>query len=81
MEKGTDLTRFTPYEDLPEYLTPEECRTYLSLCRNGVYDLLRRGEIPHRRFGRIIRIPKTALFDSHGKTDPTSPSPKGGYER
>jgi len=53
----------------------------LSLSRNGVYDLLRRGEIPHRRFGRIIRIPKTALFDSHGKTDPTSPSPKGGYER
>ena len=55
------LTRHTPYEDLPEFLTPEECRRYLAISRNGIYDLLRRGDIPHRRFGRIIRIPKTAL--------------------
>ena len=51
----------TPYEDLPEYLTPAELQTYLGLSRNTVYELLRRGEIEHRRFGRAIRIPKTAL--------------------
>jgi hypothetical protein len=26
-----------------------------------VYDLLRRNAIPHRRYGRMIRIPKDAL--------------------
>jgi excisionase family DNA binding protein len=80
MEGQADLTRSTPYEDLPEYLTPEECRTYLALSRNGIYDLLRRGEIPHRRFGRIIRIPKTALLNGRSNSE-TAPSTKGGYER
>ena len=53
--------RTIPYDELPEYLTPGELRAYLSLSRNGVYELLRRNEIPHVRFGRLIRIPKTAL--------------------
>lgn len=57
------LTRFTRYEDLPEFLTPDECRAYLAISRNGIYDMLRRGDITHRRFGRIIRIPKTALVN------------------
>lgn len=50
-----------PYSDLPEYLTPAEVQAYLSLSRTTVYDLLRRNEIQHVRFGRSIRIPKTAL--------------------
>jgi excisionase family DNA binding protein len=54
-------SRTIPYEELPQYLTPAELQAYLSLSRNTVYDLLRRNEIPHRRFGRTIRIPKTAL--------------------
>jgi excisionase family DNA binding protein len=54
-------SRSTPYAELPEFLTPEEFRVYLSLGRNTVYDLLRRGEVPHSRYGRIIRIPKTAV--------------------
>lgn len=53
--------RVTPYNDLPEYLTPDEFRAYVSLGRNTIYDLLRRKEIPFVRFGRAIRIPKTAL--------------------
>jgi excisionase family DNA binding protein len=51
----------TPYEDLPEYLSPEELRDYLRLGRNTVYDLLRRDAIAHVRFGRTIRIPKASL--------------------
>jgi excisionase family DNA binding protein len=54
-------SRSTPYAELPEFLTPEEFRAYLGLGRNTVYDLLRRGDVPHRRFGRIIRIPKSAV--------------------
>ena len=55
------IARSIPYELLPEFLSPEEFRQYLGLSRNGVYELLRRQEIPHVRFGRLIRIPKTAL--------------------
>lgn len=51
----------TPYENLPEYLSPEEFGAYLRLSRNTTYELLRRGEIPHKRYGRTIRIPKSAL--------------------
>jgi excisionase family DNA binding protein len=55
-------SRATPYEQLPEFLSPEEFGAYLVLSRNTTYELLRRGEVPHRRFGRAIRIPKTALL-------------------
>ena len=57
----TPIDRRTPVADLPEYLTPDEFRAYVGLSRSTVYDLLRRQEIPSVRFGRCIRIPKTAL--------------------
>jgi excisionase family DNA binding protein len=49
------------FADLPQFLTVEEFRTVVGLGRSTVYDLLRRGAIPHRRFGRVVRIPKSAL--------------------
>ena len=55
------IDRHTPFDALPEYLSPEECRAYLALGRSTMYDLLQRHEIAHVRFGRCIRIPKTAL--------------------
>jgi excisionase family DNA binding protein len=56
------VSRSQPYDSLPEFLTPEEFREYVSISRSTVYDLLRRGEIPHVNYGRCIRIPKTALL-------------------
>lgn len=55
------ISRSTPLDQLPEFLSPEEFRVYLGLGRSTVYDLLQRDEIPHQRFGRCIRIPKSAL--------------------
>jgi excisionase family DNA binding protein len=55
------MNRTIPFEELPEYLTPLEVQTYLGLSRGTVYELLRRNEIQHVRFGRTIRIPKAAL--------------------
>ena len=51
------IDRRTPIADLPEFLSPQEFQAYLGLSRSTVYDLLRRGEIPSRRFGQCIRIP------------------------
>lgn len=56
-----DIDRATPLDALPEFLSPEEFRTYLGLGRATCYELIRRGEIPCIRFGRLIRIPKSAL--------------------
>jgi excisionase family DNA binding protein len=55
------IDRRTPISDLPEFLSPEEFMQYVGLSRSTTYDLLRRDEIPHVRFGRCIRIPKAAL--------------------
>ena len=61
MKRAEKVTRTTPIRELPEFLSPEEFRNYVGLGRSTVYDLLRRHEIPHVKFGRCIRIPKTAL--------------------
>jgi len=55
------ISRAQPLESLPEFLTPEEFGAYMELGRGTVYELLRRAEIPHRRFGRLIRIHKSVL--------------------
>jgi excisionase family DNA binding protein len=65
---GGMSNRETPYEDLPEYLTPAEVRAYLHLSRGTVYELLRSNQIGHVRFGRTIRIPKSALRTTDGAT-------------
>jgi excisionase family DNA binding protein len=57
----THIDRMTPFEALPEFLSPDEFRAYMGLSRSMVYELLRRGELPHQRFGKCIRIPKSAL--------------------
>jgi hypothetical protein len=41
MNRPFQISRHTPFEDLPEYLTVDECRTYLGLSRGLCYDLLR----------------------------------------
>lgn len=56
------MTPETPYAQLPEFLSPEEFASYLRLGRNTVYELIRQEALAHLRFGRLIRIPKTALL-------------------
>ena len=55
------LNSWTPFADLPELLSPEEFRAVAGIGRTAMYDLLRRGDLPHVKFGRCIRIPKAAL--------------------
>ena len=55
------IDRNTKYDELPEYLTPDEFRVHLGLGKTTVYDLIERGQLPCKRFGRRIFIPKHAL--------------------
>lgn len=49
------------FEALADWVTPEEGRRFLRLGKTSMYEKLRSGEIPSRRFGRLVRIPKEAL--------------------
>lgn len=49
------------WEDLPDWLTPDEARVYLRCGRRQMYEALKKGDIPSRRVGRGIRIPKVAI--------------------
>ncbi len=55
------INRRTKLEDLPELLTPMEVRAFLGIGRNTVYELIESGELPARRFGQRLFIPKAAL--------------------
>lgn len=55
------ITRHTRFSDLPELLTPEEAREFLGISRNGIYELIRRGELRAVRFGKLLRVPRGAL--------------------
>lgn len=53
------------YDDLPDLLTPGDARAFLQVSRNTIYELLRTQAIRSVRFGRLIRIPKSALLEGH----------------
>ena len=50
------------FEELPDLVTPEQAGAFLQISRNSTYELLRSGEIPSIRFGRLLRIRKTDLL-------------------
>jgi len=45
-----------------DVLTVEQAAKFLRLGRNAIYDAVGRGEIPHRRIGRSIRLSRVALL-------------------
>ncbi len=57
------ISRTTKMEDLPEFLTPYEVRDFLGLGRDSVYKLIESGELPARRFGQRLFVPKAALLE------------------
>ncbi len=57
------IDRQTPFSDLPELLRPKEATEWLNLGRNAIYEAVKSGELPHRRIGGCIFIPKSALME------------------
>ena len=55
------VTRDTPWASLPDWLSTRNVQAYLGLGEDALYNRLKSGELPHRRFGRFIRVPKEAL--------------------
>ena len=44
-----------------DVLTVAQAAKFLRMGRNAVYDAVGRGQIPHRRIGRAIRLSRAAL--------------------
>jgi excisionase family DNA binding protein len=57
------ITRRTPLADLPEMLRVEEAADWLGISKGLVYTMVRNGEIPHCKFGRLVRVPRAALAE------------------
>ena len=57
----TEVNRSSRFDDLPDWLEVEHVGAYLGLGRTATYELIRAGEIPHKRFGRKIRMPQEAV--------------------
>jgi excisionase family DNA binding protein len=55
------VNRSTPIADLPELLRAEEAAAWLGISKGTLYELIRRGDIPHISIGRLVRIPRAAL--------------------
>jgi excisionase family DNA binding protein len=55
------------YEDLPDLCSPEDARAFLQVSRNTFYDLVKSGELPAIRFGKLIRVRKEMLLSGSGK--------------
>ena len=70
MTKNAELiTRWTRFEDLPEFLSPDEVMAFLGLGRGLVYDLLHTGALPTVRFGRLFRVHREALKAMKDRTN------------
>jgi excisionase family DNA binding protein len=55
------ITRFTRYDALPSYLNVDEVCVLLAIGRSHAYEMIRRGELPSVKFGRLVRVPRTAF--------------------
>ena len=50
------------FRDYPDALTPEEVREMLGIGSRLTYRLLRSGQIPSVRMGRLYRVPQVAVI-------------------
>lgn len=61
MPKRSSPKHIPSFDTLHDWATLDEAKALLRVGRVALTNLLKRGEIPSRRFGRRIRIPKEAL--------------------
>jgi excisionase family DNA binding protein len=62
MKKTEQVRHDRPrFEELADWVTPSEARQYLGLSRSSMYELIHSQTLPCKRFGRLIRVPKSAL--------------------
>jgi excisionase family DNA binding protein len=61
------ITRMTKFDELPQYLTAEEAAAWLATSKGLIYSMCASGQLESRRFGRLLRVPRSALNGQHGE--------------
>jgi excisionase family DNA binding protein len=51
-----------------DVLTVDEAAVFLRIGRNALYDAIGRGDVPHRRIGKTIRLSRAALVQWLGRS-------------
>jgi excisionase family DNA binding protein len=46
----------------PEWMTVDEIAAAMRVARRTVYLMIRRGELPTKRFGRLLRVHRSAVL-------------------
>lgn len=52
----TTITRYTPYSELPEWLSIEEVQAHLGIKRTLAYELAGSGKWKTLKAGRLVRV-------------------------
>jgi excisionase family DNA binding protein len=65
----TPVTRASRFEDLPELLNAREAATLLGCSPWTIYQYVNRKEIPYRRIGKLIYVPRS-FFDPKNVEQP-----------
>lgn len=50
-----------PVDPTGEVLTVDEAARFLKVGRNALYEAIGRGDVPHQRIGKVIRLSRTHL--------------------
>lgn len=67
------VTRTTPFQHLPEWLSVSEAAAVLGKSPWFVYENIHQGHIPHRRIGaKVLQIPKTFFHPDNAHAQVTA---------
>jgi excisionase family DNA binding protein len=81
VQKPVMFTPQTPLEDLPQFLTVEEWRTFMRIGRSSAYDLIRQGILPVIRLGGTVRISRESVVRYvTGNRNAASEAPESGVK-
>ena len=58
----SEITRTTPAEALPELLFVSEAAVWLGIGKTLCYELVKTGQLPSVRLGRLVRVRRDALI-------------------
>jgi excisionase family DNA binding protein len=60
--RNKPISRFTPFEELPDPMRVEEFAAKADIGTGTVYRMIEDGALPYFRWGRLVRIPRSALL-------------------
>ncbi len=58
----SEISRSTPVTELPELLFVEEAAAWLGIGKTLAYELVKRGDLPSIKLGRLVRVKRDGII-------------------